>query len=303
MCVQVGSHRPVANYSLHDVNTLTAEMIAKSAKECGVRHMVHFSHLGAHPESFSKVLRTKGLSEEKVRHHMPEATILRPSFVFGTRDWCINNLLMAVAGSPKLLIPWGDQGGLAPLSPVDVNDVTKAVVRVLQYPRTSKGRVVECSGPDLVSYKALCDELYREGSQTHELYKTHVLSDRETEEYLDLAENHDPVQTGQAVYWPVDIWRMLHPRLSPTSYLIPGDRSASDVLTLEDLKIKPHHMHQTFSFLDPRRYDEAFAREMRERLNPLNRHGDAFVLEQYMPPSMEEAHQARDPMPGTFLQQ
>ena len=47
---------------------------------------VHVSAIGSNPDSASDYGRTKGLGEQGVRAGFPDATIIRPSVVFGAED-------------------------------------------------------------------------------------------------------------------------------------------------------------------------------------------------------------------------
>lgn len=62
-----------------------AENVAATAKQAGAR-LIHFSAIGANPTSDIAYWRTKGLGESAVLAAHPEATIIRPSLVFGPED-------------------------------------------------------------------------------------------------------------------------------------------------------------------------------------------------------------------------
>lgn len=62
-----------------------AENVATVAKEVGAK-VIHFSAIGADPHSQIPYVRTKGLGEDAVLKICPDATIVRPSLVFGPED-------------------------------------------------------------------------------------------------------------------------------------------------------------------------------------------------------------------------
>lgn len=68
-----------------DIQWKGAENVANEARNAGAK-LVHFSAIGADPSSDIPYVRTKGLAERSVRHILPEATIVRPSLVFGPED-------------------------------------------------------------------------------------------------------------------------------------------------------------------------------------------------------------------------
>lgn len=66
-----------------------AENVAQAAQEAGAK-LIHFSAIGADPNSEIPYERTKGLGEKAVREACPSATIIRPSLVFGPEDDFLN---------------------------------------------------------------------------------------------------------------------------------------------------------------------------------------------------------------------
>jgi NADH dehydrogenase (ubiquinone) 1 alpha subcomplex subunit 9 len=53
---------------------------------------VHVSHLNAAKDSPSLFYRTKAEGEERVKSAFPNATIIRPSAMFGHEDNFLNNI-------------------------------------------------------------------------------------------------------------------------------------------------------------------------------------------------------------------
>jgi NADH dehydrogenase len=68
-----------------DIQWKGVENVAKCAKEAGAR-LIHFSAIGADPNSQIPYVKTKGLAEQSVLALDPTATIVRPSLVFGPED-------------------------------------------------------------------------------------------------------------------------------------------------------------------------------------------------------------------------
>jgi uncharacterized protein YbjT (DUF2867 family) len=65
------------------------ENVARAATAVGAK-LVHVSAIGADPHSKVPYARTKALGEEAVLSHCPDATIIRPSLVFGPGDSLFN---------------------------------------------------------------------------------------------------------------------------------------------------------------------------------------------------------------------
>jgi uncharacterized protein YbjT (DUF2867 family) len=66
-----------------------AENVARAAATVGAK-LVHVSAIGADPHSKIPYARTKALGEEAARSHCANATIIRPSLVFGPGDGLFN---------------------------------------------------------------------------------------------------------------------------------------------------------------------------------------------------------------------
>ena len=67
-----------------------AANVARAAADVGAQRLVHVSALGADPNSKAAYARTKAKGEANVHAAFPNATILRPSVVFGPEDHLFN---------------------------------------------------------------------------------------------------------------------------------------------------------------------------------------------------------------------
>ena len=128
-----------------------AMQVARAAAQAGVRRLVHISGIGADPASASPYVRARGIGERLVREAFPEATILRPSVLFGPEDAFLNRLAGLARVMPALPL-FGS--GATKLQPVYVRDVAEAVARALATP-AAQGRVYELGGPRIYTYQEL----------------------------------------------------------------------------------------------------------------------------------------------------
>lgn len=126
-----------------------AERIARIAAVEGVKRMVHMSAIGADAESDSDYTRSKGLGEASVMTYFPDATILRPSAVFGIEDKFFNKFAGMTSFSMVLPLVGGD----TKFQPVYVDDVAAAVQASLTG-NTPTG-VYELGGPEVQTLKEL----------------------------------------------------------------------------------------------------------------------------------------------------
>ncbi|HEX7006511.1 MAG TPA: complex I NDUFA9 subunit family protein [Alphaproteobacteria bacterium] len=140
------------------VHETGAEIVARAAAEAGVGRLVHFSGIGADPNSISRYARVRARGEQVVRAAFPSATIMRPSVVFGPEDALFNRLAAIAQLSPVMPL-FG--GGKTRLQPVYVGDVAQAVHRALHDP-AAPGRVYELGGPRVYTLRELHELLLAE---------------------------------------------------------------------------------------------------------------------------------------------
>ena len=135
-----------------------ARRVAEAARNAGVDRLIHMSALGADPKSPSAYSRTKARGEQHVRDVFPEATILRPSIVFGPEDDFFNRFAAMAKYSPALPLVGG---GKTRFQPVYVEDVTSAIDRFLSDDST-RGQIYELGGPKVYTFKELLELLLKE---------------------------------------------------------------------------------------------------------------------------------------------
>jgi uncharacterized protein YbjT (DUF2867 family) len=78
-----------------------ARRVAAAAKQAGARRMIQMSALGASPVSEAAYARTKAAGEQAVREVFADATVVRPSIVFGRDDDFFNRFAGMASMSPR----------------------------------------------------------------------------------------------------------------------------------------------------------------------------------------------------------
>ena len=127
-----------------------AASVAQAAAEAGVKTMVHMSAIGADSASPSRYGRSKSDGEAAVKAAFPEATIIRPSLVFGREDALVNRFAALIRMLPAVPV----FSGGTKFQPVFVGDVARAVVAALSDP-LARGATYELGGPETLSMLAL----------------------------------------------------------------------------------------------------------------------------------------------------
>jgi len=123
-----------------------AANVAASARSARADALVHISAIGADANSPSAYGRSKGEGEAAVRGAFPEATILRPSVVFGQEDGFLNRFA-AMQAAPVVPV----LRAAVKFQPVWVADVARAIATAAMAPAAYRGKTFELGGPETVT--------------------------------------------------------------------------------------------------------------------------------------------------------
>lgn len=129
--------------------------IARACARQGVERFVHISALGV-DASRSLYAQSKYAGEGKVRAAFPQATIMRPSVIFGPEDNFFNMFARLSRFLPVLPLVGG---GKTRFQPVYVQDVARAIVQALCDVRFC-GQVYELGGPEVVTFREIYQRLF-----------------------------------------------------------------------------------------------------------------------------------------------
>lgn len=140
------------------VHAMGARNIAEAARTMGVLRLVQMSALGADPDSPSKYARSKADAEAAVRDVYPDATIVRPSVVFGPEDGFFNKFAAMAQISPALPLVGG---GHTRFQPVFVGDVARALAQIVTRDDTA-GQTYELGGAGVFSFRELMELMLAE---------------------------------------------------------------------------------------------------------------------------------------------
>ncbi len=129
-----------------------AERTSLAAAAFGSR-MIHVSAIGADENSTSAYARTKAQGEQSVFAAVPEATIFRPSVLFGPEDDFFNRFAAMARFLPALPLIGG---GMTKFQPVFVGDVAEAIALAADG-KTRDGAVYELGGPEIRTFRQLME--------------------------------------------------------------------------------------------------------------------------------------------------
>lgn len=135
------------------VHVAGARNVAQAAGAAGASALVHMSAMGADAASASAYGRTKAEGEDAVRAAFPQATIVRPSILFGRDDSFTNRFAGMIAAACNLPIPHIVPviRGETRFQPAFVGDVANAMADAATDPARFGGQTFDLGGPDVMS--------------------------------------------------------------------------------------------------------------------------------------------------------
>ncbi|MCH2548764.1 MAG: complex I NDUFA9 subunit family protein [Alphaproteobacteria bacterium] len=145
------------NQTFQSVHIDALDVLGELSKKEGVRSFSLVSALGANVEAKSKYLSSKGKGELKLTQNYPEATIFKPSVLFGAEDKFFNLFASLLRMTPMLPL-YG--GGKTLFQPVYVSDVARAIVNSID-DKSTYGNTYELGGPTIYTYTELMEVILR----------------------------------------------------------------------------------------------------------------------------------------------
>jgi uncharacterized protein YbjT (DUF2867 family) len=126
-----------------------AAALARAAAAAGIETFAHISGIGADAKSASAYIASKGLGETATLEAFPDATVLRPSVVFGPEDDFFNRF-GALSRFLPIIPLFG--GGKTRLQPVYAGDVARATAAALAG-EAEPGTIYELGGPQVMTLR------------------------------------------------------------------------------------------------------------------------------------------------------
>lgn len=120
---------------------------ARAAADTGATAFVYISAIGADPEAETGYYRTKGDGERQVLEAFPNATVIRPSVVFGEEDGLVPMFADLIQMMPVLPVFGADSA----FQVVWVDDVAAAVATAMEDPARHGGVTYEAAGPETLT--------------------------------------------------------------------------------------------------------------------------------------------------------
>lgn len=145
----------VSSSSYEFLNVELVHKLLYLAQHNGIQRFVQVSCLGAREESESVYLSTKAEGDALVTASKLYWTVLRPSYMFGSRFPFVEMIKPLVTFKPMLPIVGS---GLNVMRPLHVDDVAHCVVETV-YNKETVGRIIDLVGPQEYSLAEMLEEI------------------------------------------------------------------------------------------------------------------------------------------------
>ena len=142
--------------SFDAVHRQGTENVVAAARTAGARRLVHMSAMGSAPDAPSEYGRTKAAGEEAARRSGLDATVFRPSIIFGPGDGFVTLLARIVRANPGFIPVIGP--GTVRFMPVSVREVARLFADAFDKAE-SIGKVFEVGGPETLTMNEICREI------------------------------------------------------------------------------------------------------------------------------------------------
>lgn len=178
----MGREYPTKNFSYEDIHVEGARRVAAAVEKYNVARFVHVSGFNADVNSTSEFNRTKALGELAVKEIVPDATIVRPSTMYGAGD----NFLNRIASKTRIFSANHNKEIIRPVSVLDVS----AALEAIGYDDSTVGKTYELYGPKEYTMAQVHD-MVQEATQS-ELRQVNL--PKQVYQFLS--------NLSQNIYWP-----------------------------------------------------------------------------------------------------
>ena len=142
--------------SFHNIHTVLPQKLAELSKEYKLKQFIHLSALGIEEASESKYASSKLNGENEVKKIFNNHVILKPSLVYSVDDKFTTMLMSMLKLMP--LFPLYYKGRTI-FYPIHVTDMCEVIERVIL--NEVKGQVIECIGPEKITFKEIIKRLLK----------------------------------------------------------------------------------------------------------------------------------------------
>tara|TARA_B100001121_G_C18583226_1_gene570794 strand:- start:36 stop:1013 length:978 start_codon:yes stop_codon:yes gene_type:complete len=137
-----------------NIHSIFPSLLSKLCKEYNLKHFIHLSALGINNALDSKYASSKLEGEMNILKNFPLTTILRPSVVYSVDDNFTTNFMTLLNILPIFPLYYS---GRTKFMPIHCSDLTDVIYHVIS--KNIKSKIVECVGPETISFKQILEIL------------------------------------------------------------------------------------------------------------------------------------------------
>ncbi|XP_014609823.1 PREDICTED: NADH dehydrogenase [ubiquinone] 1 alpha subcomplex subunit 9, mitochondrial [Polistes canadensis] len=162
----IGKDWETKNFSFEDVHVTGARRLARISKEAGVERFIHVSSLNVSPnptplilKEGSQFLKSKWQGECAVKEEFPEATIIRPSIIYGMQDKFLS--FYSEGWNQQSFVPvlW-KKGEQTEKQPIHISEVVNGISAIVQ-DLSTVGKTYQFVGPKRYKLRSLVEWIQR----------------------------------------------------------------------------------------------------------------------------------------------
>tara|TARA_Y100001970_G_C14218817_1_gene851307 strand:+ start:1134 stop:2099 length:966 start_codon:yes stop_codon:yes gene_type:complete len=140
--------------SFKNIHTNFPFMLSKICQKNKVKKFIHISALGIDKAIESKYAKSKLEGEKLIFKNFSEALILRPSLVYSVDDNFTTKFMTLLNLFPIFPLYYS---GNTKFAPIHVSDLCSVIYGVLE--NDLKSEIIECVGPEILSFKMILEKL------------------------------------------------------------------------------------------------------------------------------------------------
>ncbi len=149
-------HKESAGNHYEDTNVRGTGNLIRAAKEAGVKRIVEISGLGTKQDKPGSYMQGRYLAEQMLKDSGLDWTIIQPSVLFGKDAPFIKGLTDLIRTAPVVPLIGG---GKTMFQPIYVEDVVTVIMKVLEDPARTNGKIYTIGGPEYYSFRQVIDVL------------------------------------------------------------------------------------------------------------------------------------------------
>jgi uncharacterized protein YbjT (DUF2867 family) len=148
--------KALSSHYYEETNVHGTSNLITAAKNAGVQRIIELSGLGTKPDKPGSYMEGRYLAEKMLIDSGLAWTIIRPSVLFGKDASFVKGLVDLLRSAPVAPLIGG---GKTLFQPIYVEDVVTVIIKALEEPSRTNGKIYTIGGPEYYSFSQIYDLL------------------------------------------------------------------------------------------------------------------------------------------------